>query len=219
MKKTAIILGATGLTGGVLLQKLIVDERYESIKLFSRSKIQGLPSKVHQFIGDLLQLDQFKEDFTADEVYCCIGTTTKKTPNKELYKQIDFGIVVNAATLCKQNNIPTFLVVSAMGANSNSSLFYNRIKGEMEQAVMQQNIKHTYLLRPSFIGGKRKEQRVLEKIALFVFKVLQPLFIGKLKDYKIIDPKNIAQAMINLANNTKTTEVIITSSDIYKFSN
>ena len=137
MKKTAIILGASGLTGGFVLQKLIEDDRYDTIKLFSRSKIEGLPNKVKQFIGDLLEFNQFKDDFTADDVYCCIGTTAKKTPDKTLYKKIDFGIPVAAAKLSKENNIPTFLVISAMGANKNSTVFYNKPKGEMEQNVLK----------------------------------------------------------------------------------
>jgi uncharacterized protein YbjT (DUF2867 family) len=216
MKKTAIILGATGLTGSILLQKLIKDDRYESIKLFSRSKIEGLPKKVTQFLGDLLKIEQFKADFTADELYCCIGTTAKKTPNKALYKKIDYGIPVTSAKLSKENGINTFLVISAMGANTKSSVFYNKTKGDMERDVLQQHIKNTYVLRPSLIGGQRKEHRILEKIGLSVFKVIEPLFIGKLKQYKIIDPENIAQAMINLANNTSHAEVIITSNDIKK---
>jgi len=219
MKKTAIILGATGLTGHILLQQLMDDERYNEIKLFSRSKIEGLPKKVTQFIGNLLQLEDFKDNFTADEVYCCIGTTSKKTPDKILYKKIDFGIAVTAAKLSKENNINTFLIISAMGANIKSSVFYNRTKGQMEQAVLHQHVKNTYILRPSLIGGKRKEQRVLEKIGLAIFKVIQPLFIGKLKDYKVIEPENIAKTMIFLANNTNKKEVIITSSNINKFSN
>ncbi|WP_341221673.1 NAD(P)H-binding protein [Polaribacter atrinae] len=218
MKKTAIILGATGLTGNSILQKLIEDERYESIKLFSRSKIEGLPKKVHQFIGDVLKLEQFKTDFTADEVYCCIGTTSKKTPNKELYKKIDFGIPIAAAKLAKENNIPTFLVISAMGADKNSNVFYNKTKGEMEHGVLHQNIKNTFILRPSLIDGERKEQRFLEKIGLVVFKIIQPLFIGKLKNYKIINAKSIAKAMIILANKKSNTEVIITSNDIKQIS-
>ena len=111
MKKTAIILGASGLTGGLLLKKLIVDDRYESINLFSRSSIKGLPNKVKQYIGDLLELEQFKNDFTGDEVYCCIGTTAKKTPDKSLYRDIDYGIPVAAAKLAKANRINTFLVI------------------------------------------------------------------------------------------------------------
>ncbi|WP_418639482.1 NAD(P)H-binding protein [Winogradskyella sp.] len=218
MKKTAIILGASGLTGGFVLQKLIEDERYDTIKLFSRSKIEGLPDKVQQFIGDLLELNQFKTDFTADDVYCCIGTTAKKTPDKTLYKKIDYGIPVAAAKLSKENNIPTFLVISAMGANKNSTVFYNKTKGEMENSVLKQQIKNTYVLRPSLIGGDRQETRLLEKIGLVIFKVIQPIFIGKLKKYKIVNAETIAQAMIGLAN-TKYSEVIITSEHINKLGN
>ncbi|MEP1366976.1 NAD(P)H-binding protein, partial [Maribacter dokdonensis] len=202
MKKTAIILGASGLTGGLLLEKLIVDDRYESIKLFSRSSIKGLPNKVKQYIGNLLELEQFKNDFTGDEVYCCIGTTAKKTPDKSLYRDIDYGIPVAAAKLAKANGINTFLVISAMGANKKSSVFYNRTKGEMEQEVLNQAIPRTSILRPSLIGGERNEQRLLEKIGLVVFKVIQPLFIGPLKKYRIINADSIAQAMLNLANTT-----------------
>lgn len=216
MNKTAIILGATGLTGSMLLQKLLQDDRYTTIKLFSRSKIEGLPNKVVQFIGNLLELDQYKADFTGDEVYCCIGTTTKKTPNKKLYKQIDVGIPVTAAKLSKANNIHTFIVISAMGANKNSTVFYNKTKGEMEYDVLQQNIKNTFILRPSLIDGERKETRLLEKIGLVVFKLIQPLFIGNLKKYKTINAESIAQAMLNLANNTTNAEVIITSNEIKK---
>ena len=216
MKKTAIILGATGLTGHYLLQQLIDNEHYDHIKLFSRSKIEGLPNKVTQFIGDLLKLEEFKADFTADEVYCCIGTTAKKTPNKELYKHIDYGIPVAASKLCKENNITTFLVISAMGANKNSKVFYNKTKGQMEYEVLQQNIKNTFILRPSLIGGERSERRLLENIGLSIFKILQPLLIGNLKKYKIISANSIAKAMISLANNTSHADVIITSDDINK---
>ncbi|MDO6759492.1 NAD(P)H-binding protein [Tamlana sp. 2_MG-2023] len=218
MNKTAIILGATGLTGGILLQKLIEDDRYSQIKLFSRSKIENLPNKVTQFIGDLLALEQFKTDFTADEVYCCIGTTSSKTPDKNLYKQIDYGIPVTAAKLSKENNISTFLVISAMGANVNSAVFYYKTKGEMERDVFQQNIKNTFVLRPSLIGGEREEQRTLEKIGLAVFKVIQPLFVGPLKNYRVIEPETIAQGMINLANSSSQTKSIITSHDIKSLS-
>jgi uncharacterized protein YbjT (DUF2867 family) len=121
---------------------------------------------------------------------------------------------VAAAKLSKTNNIPTFLVISAMGANKNSSVFYNKTKGEMEQKILQQNLQNTFVLRPSLIGGNRNEKRTLEKIALRLFKVIQPLFIGKLKAYKIVNAETIAQAMIHLANTKNHSEVIITSDDI-----
>lgn len=213
MGKTAIILGATGLTGSILLKKLLNDNRYDAIKLFSRSKIENQPNKVIQIIGNILELENFKNDFLADEVFCCIGTTAKKTPDKTLYKHIDYGIPVTAAKLSKENKIPTFIVVSAIGANVNSTVFYSKTKGEMENAVLLENIKKTHILQPSIIGGTRNETRIGEKIGLFVFRLLQPLFFGKLKKYKITEAEDIAQAMIYLANST-STEKLITSDKI-----
>ncbi|WP_407557187.1 NAD(P)H-binding protein [Winogradskyella sp. 4-2091] len=214
MKKTAIILGASGLTGGLLLDQLINDDRYESIKLFSRSKIEGLPSKVKQFIGDLLEIEQFKSDFTGNQVFCCIGTTKAKTPDKVLFKRIDHGIPVSAAKLAKANGIESFLVISALGADANSNVFYNKTKGEMERDILKLDLKRTFIFQPSLIGGDRKESRTLEDIGKAIFKVIQPLFLGKLKKYKITDPKNMAEAMINLANSTSYSDVVITSEDI-----
>jgi len=217
MEKTAIIIGASGLTGSILLKKLLKDNRYSTIKLFSRKKIEGLPNKVEQFIGDILELESFKDHFKADEVFFCIGTTIKKTPDRIIYKAIDVGIPEAAAQLAKKNNICTFLVVSALGANAKSSIFYNKTKGEMEQAVLSKKIENTYILQPSIIGGNRKETRVGEKIGLVLFKLFQPLFFGKLKKYSITEADDIAVAMINLANSTSTAQ-IITSDKITKIS-
>ncbi len=218
MNKTAIILGATGLTGSILLEKLLKDDRYQTIKLFSRKKVDDMPPKVQQFIGDILALESFKKDFTADEVFCCIGTTAKKTPDKTLYKKIDYGIPVTAAKLSKANGIPAFLVISALGANANSSIFYNKTKGEMEQDVLSEKIEKTHILQPSIIGGNRDEKRIGEKIGLVAFKLLQPFLIGKLKKYRITEAEDIALAMINLANST-STKTIITSDEITNFKN
>ncbi len=201
-KKSAIILGATGLTGGLLLDELLRDHRYDRIKIFSRSASKINHPKLEEYIGDLFSLSNFKSYFKADEVYCCIGTTKSKTPDKELYRKIDLGIPVAAAQLCLENEIDTFIVISALGANVKSAVFYNRIKGEMEEAVLAQGPAHTYILQPSIIGGKRDEKRVGEWIAKKLFSVFNMLLQGPLKKYRAIHPMTIAQAMIWLANNS-----------------
>ncbi len=123
MKKTAIILGATGLTGSLLLEKLINDSRYDTIKIFARKSVNNSSPKVKEFIANIINLDDLKPDFTGDEVYCCIGTTTKKTPDKNLYRDIDYGIPTKSAQLCKENNISTLVVISALGADPQSTIF------------------------------------------------------------------------------------------------
>jgi uncharacterized protein YbjT (DUF2867 family) len=146
-------------------------------------------------------LDTFKKDFHADEVYCCIGTTKAKTPDPELYKKIDFGIPVSAAELCRSNGINTFLVVSALGADSKSGIAYNKIKGGMEASVIKCGIPKTHILRPSLIVGERTEKRTGEWIGKQVMKVLNPILMGPLKKYRSIKAETIADAMIWLANN------------------
>jgi uncharacterized protein YbjT (DUF2867 family) len=163
---------------------------------------------VKQYAGNLFELENFKADFKGDEVYCCIGTTAKKTPDKAVYTAIDYGIPVAAAKLSKENGILTFLVVSALGANAKSSIFYNKTKGEMERDVLSAEIDHTYILQPSIIEGNRKEQRIGEQIGLVLFKLVQPLLIGKLKKYRSTEAEHIAQAMINLANSTSSAQII-----------
>lgn len=211
--KTAIIIGATGLTGGLVLDKLLVNDAYSKIKLFSRAASGLTHPKIEEHLVDLLQLEKHKDDFTADEVYCCIGTTKKKTPDQSKYRDIDFGIPATAARLCKENGIEVMAVVSALGANTKSSIFYNRTKGEMEKAVLAAGIPRTYILRPSFIGGNRTEKRTGEKIGLSIFNFLKPLFIGKLKKYAVIDASAIAERMIQLSN-SKTPTCILESDEI-----
>lgn len=197
INKTAIILGATGLTGGYLLKLLLKDERYKKITLFSRSSVNITNPKLEEHLIDMFELEKHKEIFQADEVFCCIGTTKSKTPDTSVYKKIDYGIPFAAAKLSKENNIKTFIVISAMGANPKSKVFYNKIKGEMERDVLTQNIPNTYILQPGLIGGDRNEKRLGESIAKFIFKILNPIIP---KNYRTIAPETIAKAMIVVAN-------------------
>lgn len=206
--KTAIILGATGLTGGLLLQELLHDKRYDKIKLFSRSKVAVNDKKIEEHLIDLFKLDDHKKDFTANEVYCCIGTTKSKTPDEETYRKIDYGIPVNAAKISKENGIENFLVVSALGADENSKMFYNKTKGEMERDVLSQNIKNTYLFQPSLIAGDRVENRFFENLAKNVMKVLNKVMVGPLKKYRSIHPQTVAKAMVLVANDKYSKRVI-----------
>ncbi|APG60726.1 NAD(P)H-binding protein [Christiangramia salexigens] len=199
--KTAIILGATGLTGSILLEKLVQDERYRKIKVFTRRHVALKDPKIEEYLVELFEIERLSGLFTADEVYCCIGTTKSKTPDKEVYRNIDFGIPATVAKLCKQNKIPSFLVMSSMGANAESKIFYNRIKGEMEGAVLEQRIPNTYILQPSLIAGQRPESRPMEYIGKKFMSVIDHFLVGKLEKYRSIDPETIAKTMIYLANN------------------
>lgn len=211
--KTAILLGATGLTGGYLLKILLNDPQYEKVKVFSRSSVGFTHKKLEEHLVDLLQLEKYKNDFHADEVYCCIGTTKSKTPDKETYKKIDFGIPVSAAKLCRENNISTFLVISSLGADANSSVFYNKVKGEMQHEVLEQGIAHTYIFQPSLIAGNREEERFFEKLGIKGMKVFNKLLVGSFKKYRSIRPETIAKAM-HICANSGYHKILIESDEI-----
>lgn len=213
MKKSAILLGASGGVGSELIKLLLADDRYEKVKLFSRSKSDISHENIEDYVIDLFELEKYKDVFTADEVYCCIGTTKAKTPDKETYKKIDFGIPAAAAKLAKENGISTFLVISAIGADADSSIFYNRIKGEMQDAVLDEGIAKTHILQPSLIVAHRKDNRVMEKIAEGFMWLLNPLLVGNAAKYKSIKAETIARALIKLANNGYRA-VIVTSDKI-----
>lgn len=202
MAKTAIVLGATGLTGHILLKILLEDDRYELVTVFGRNSCEVNHPKLKEYIIDLFELEKYAHLFKADEVFCCIGTTKSKTSNKDTYVKIDYGIPVVAAELCQRNNIATFVVISALGAKKDSKIFYNRTKGKMEAAVLSKEIPHIYILQPSLITGKREEFRLGETIFKWIMNVLKPLLrFGELKRYQPIHPKIIAKCMVWLANN------------------
>jgi len=180
---------------------LVKDERYKKIALFSRRAVEIKSQKIEEHLFDLLELEQQQEHFIADEVFCCIGSTNAKTPNNELYKRIDYGIPVATAKLCAQNSIKTLVIVSALGADANSSIFYNRIKGEMEDKVLALKVPKTHIVQPSMIGGNRKEKRPREYFFKKLMQVLSFLFQGSLKKYRVINPETIAKSMVWLANN------------------
>lgn len=212
-QKTAIVLGATGLTGSILLRLLLGDPRYAKVKVFSRSGIGYEHPRLEEYLGDLLNLQSFKSAFQGDEVYCCIGTTRAKTPDKKRYRKIDYGIPVAAAVLAKENRITTFQVISAIGANPRSRIFYSRIKGEMEAAVQEQALPRTFILRPALIAGKRKEKRLGEWVGRQIMKLMNLVLVGPLDKFRSIYPEDIARCMIWLANNP-FDRIIIRSDEI-----
>ncbi len=200
-KKTALLFGSTGLTGGYLLQRLLMDSRYEKIKVFVRKKI-GFPSdkKLEEHVVKLSDPETFAELLEGDDLFCCLGTTLAKAGSKEAFRKVDFEIPVKIAEASSKNNVPSFIIISSLGANATSSNFYLRTKGEMEEAVRKYAFRKTAILRPSMLLGGRKEFRFGESAGKLFMQAFGFLFIGGLKKYKAIQAKSVARAMIEIAN-------------------
>ncbi len=127
MQKNILLIGASGLIGSELVQLLLRDDKIKSLKVFVRKTLAITDQKLIEILVNFEHLEDFKHEFQGDALFCCIGTTRKKTPDLEAYKAIDYGIVLAAATLAKKNQVPQVHLVSAIGANISSKIFYNRL--------------------------------------------------------------------------------------------
>ena len=202
MKKTAIILGITGVTGSLLAKHLFDDERFEKVISFHRRQSGLQHPKLEEHVIDMFELEKHQEAFKADVVFCCVGTTQSKTSDRETYKKIDYGIPLAAAKLCVTNDIKRLIVISALGADPESRVFYNKVKGEMERDVLAEKPKNTYFLEPALLAADREEKRTAEKIGIAAFKVLNPFLIGPLKKFRSIKPEALVKTMLYLTFNT-----------------
>ncbi len=205
MNKTALIAGASGLTGGYLLNLLLESPEYSNVIAYVR-KSSGLPHpKLKEMVVDW---ETLQEPVAAEDVFCCLGTTIKKAGSQEAFRRVDYNYPLQLAQLQFRGGSQQFLLVSAMGADAKSSIFYSRVKGELENALQSIGYKSLHIFRPSFIAGPRKESRTGEKIGLAIFSILSPLFIGPLKKYAPIQAEHIARAMLRTAQkNEQGTKV------------
>lgn len=195
----AVIAGATGLIGNELLHLLESDASLSSLLLLTRREIVSKNKKVRILLCDFATLDEVKVVDTFDVGFCCLGTTIKKAGSQENFRHVDFDYVLNFARFCKELKIEHFIVVSALGADPNSKVFYNRVKGEMEQALSQLGFKKLSVVRPSLLLGKRNEKRFGEDVAKAVAPLVNFFLGGNLKKYKPIEARTVAETMISLA--------------------
>jgi uncharacterized protein YbjT (DUF2867 family) len=215
MGKTAVIAGATGLVGGHLLDLLMDDDSYSNVKILSRRSLGGNDGKLTEIIiEDFNKMDQYTQKLQADDYFCCLGTTMKKAGSKEAFKKVDFEYPVNLAAIARENNAKSFHLISAMGADSSSLIFYNKVKGETEDAIQAIKLESAYIYRPSFIAGERAEKRAAEKAALWLADKFDFIFSGPLKKYAAVRAKTIANAMLKNAKNSDDKFRIIPSNEI-----
>jgi len=203
---TAVIIGASGLTGNLVLEELLRDNDFKTVRILVRRTVKIIHPKLEQEIVNFNNLDEYTKKFgEGDVIFCCIGTTQKKVKgDKELYKQIDYDIPINAASIGIAKGFKKFLIVSAIGANENSSNFYVRLKGKIENALKQFHFDSLDIFQPSLLNGNRNETRVLEKMIQGVMDIVSFLFLGPLKKYHAIGADNVAKSMVYAARQNKS---------------
>ncbi len=197
--KTAIVIGATGLVGNHITQKLLGDARYEKVKVVVRRSLNINNSKLEEHIVDFDKIDVWKDSLIGDELYSALGTTIKKAGSKDEQYKIDYTYQYEVAKAASQNGVTKYLLVSSAGANYKSSNFYLRMKGKLDEAVQQLPFKQIIIFRPSILAGKRSGKRFGESIGIKIAGTITKI-IPALKKYRPIEASRVAEAMIKSAN-------------------
>jgi len=192
--RSTVLVGASGLVGAECLKLLLADPAFARVVILARRPLEGVSAapKLAAHVVDFSRLEAQADLFTADQLICCLGTTISKAGSKERFRAVDFGIPLALAKLGAERGVRHFLLVSALGADARSRVFYNRVKGELEDALTALPFRSLSIVRPSLLLGDRREFRLGERIA----QHLAFLMPGK---YAAIPARDVAAALVRLA--------------------
>jgi len=211
--KTAIVFGATGLTGSELVRQLLADGRYSKVKVFVRRHPGPEHEKQIIHVTDIADTDSYRDELTGDDLFICLGTTIKKAGSVKAMEVADRDVPAAIARAASDNGVSSVAVVSSIGADTRSRNYYLRIKGEMEMELAGTGFDRTVIVRPSILLGKRNEFRFGEEAGRVVMKGLKYLLTGRFRKYRGIEARQVAAAMIRLINTNGDSGKIIYESD------
>ncbi|MGI4803668.1 MAG: NAD(P)H-binding protein [Janthinobacterium lividum] len=204
MPNKVIVAGATGLVGSLLLEQLLHHHEFSEVLVLVRKQLPFQHEKLKQLVVDFDHLEDYQAEINGDAIFSCLGTTRKKTPDLNFYRKIDHDYPVELAKIGAKNSIPQFHIISSVGANPNSFVFYTRLKGETEQDLKKTGLQSLYIYQPSFLTGNRKEKRFGERLGMKLAKLINLFLIGSLRKFQSISAAVVAKAMLNqsLKNNS-----------------
>ncbi len=212
--KTAILAGATGLIGSKLLELLLNEDAYSRVVALSRKKLAVSNVKLLNLVVDFDNLQNYSSLLKGDDVFCCLGTTIKEAGSKDAFRKVDYDYPVSLAKTTHQEGARQFLLVSALGANKNSSIFYNRVKGEVQEAVEKMEFEGLHIFQPSLLLGLRVKKRTGEYLGKMVMNTFG-FFIPE--KYKAIESVKVARSMLTIANRQKQGTFIYESGELQSF--
>lgn len=214
-QKTALIFGATGLVGNLLLEELVKSGKYSLIKIFVRQPAGITSDGIEEVITDFSNSGSFSSKLNGNDLFICLGTTIKKAGSVANMEKVDRDLPVLITELAKANGVERIAVVSSIGADPGSKNYYLRIKGEMEEGILKSGINKIVIARPSMLLGDRKERRVGEIAGKIVMKTVSPLLAGKLTKFRAIHGRDVARALIVLLDR-ETDKKIFESDELKK---
>lgn len=198
------LVGATGLVGSEVLKQLYSEDKVTKIHILTRKKIGIQSPKVVNYVIDFANDEDLKNSIHGNAIICCVGTTKAKTPDVKEYEKIDRDIPIRLAKIGKENGIEQFHLISAIGANKQAKINYNRIKGEAEEGVLAVGIPKTHVYRPGMLIGKRNESRPGEFIAQKLSFLFDFFMLGSMKKYHSVKADYLARKVVeNCLSNKK----------------
>jgi uncharacterized protein YbjT (DUF2867 family) len=216
LQRTALVVGATGLIGDCVLELLLTDDDYDKVIVLARRRLTFDFPKLVQHKIDFDALDASASLVQANDVFCCLGTTIKNAGSRGAFRKVDYEYPLKIAELAAAHGADQFLMVTALGANASSRIFYNRVKGEIEQAVSKLPFHTTHIFRPSILIGDRREFRPGERFGIATMKFFSFLFVGAWRKYRPIRAEEVARAMIAAAKTSHLSVLIHESDTIHR---
>ena len=209
----ALVIGATGAVGKDLVQQLIEDSSVERVDIFVRREVKIPSAKLVAHVVDFDHPETWADQLQGDVLFSCMGTTIKAAGSQEAQWRVDYTYQYEAAKAAKTNGVPTYVLVSAIGANPKSKVFYTRMKGELDDAVQKLGFEGCVILRPPSLIRKGSD-RFGEKAGIVAIRAFNT--IGLMRNFTPMPTEAVAAAMIRLAKSGCKGVEIIESQDILK---
>lgn len=202
--KIALILGATGLTGKSCLEALLASVEYSQVLALTRRPLNVTHARLRNLVVDFDDLGPFESQIKADDIFCALGTTIRHAGSKEAFRKIDYTYPLSVAQIAVKNGARQFILVSAVGANADSSVFYLKVKGDLENALAALPFKSQLFFRPAMLDGKREERRLREELGVIFSRAIAFILVGKWRKYRAVKTTDLAKAMCIAANKNLT---------------
>ena len=214
-KYKALVIGATGLVGKQVVNLLLNDESIESVRVFVRRATGIRHSKLDERIVNFREMGEWKDLVTGDILFSSLGTTLKDAGSKDKQYEVDYTYNYNFAHCARQNGVERFVLVSSVGADASSGIFYTRIKGELDEAVSRMGFRRTVILRPGPLYGNRERKRWMEEVSVPLIRVITK--IGFVK-YRPISDTQVARAMIKSALDSPDGQIVLEGKNLFRVS-
>ena len=207
----ALVIGATGAVGKDLVELLLKDDAFDRVDVFVRREVPRLSSKLVPHVVDFDHPEGWIDLLAGDVLFSCLGTTIKAAGSQDAQWKVDYTYQYDAARAARSNGVQQYILVSSVGADAKSKIFYSRMKGQLDEDVAKLGFPGCFILRPPSLIRKGSD-RFGEKAGVVVLKALNA--IGLMRSWTPMPTEEVAAAMVRLAKSGKTGHGIITSQEI-----